>query len=210
MPQPGDQSCTPAVPLSTRFTDAFAFAFEVHRGQTKKSTTVPYISHLLEVAGLVLAYGGNEDEAIAALLHDTLEDHPEQATFAEISRRFGERVAAIVLGCSDTTVRPKPDWHKRKRDYIAHLRGADESEVMVAAADKLVNARSVIKDYREVGDEVWKRFNAGRSDQLWYYREVTRALKDAAGNGRARALVGELERAVHELEALCGASSSSD
>ncbi len=195
--------------LTTRFTDAFAFAFEVHRGQTKKGTTVPYISHLLEVVGLVLAYGGTEDEAIAALLHDTLEDHPDVASFEKIGERFGACVAVIVAGCSDTTVKPKPPWRPRKEKYIAHLGGADQSELMVAAADKLANARTVTKDYREVGDAVWERFNAGKSDQLWYYRAVTKALKDAAGNGRARALVDELERAVHELETLCGAASHS-
>jgi (p)ppGpp synthase/HD superfamily hydrolase len=195
--------------LTSRFTDAFAFAFEVHREQTKKSTTVPYITHLLEVAGLVLSYGGNEDEAIAALLHDTVEDHPDRASFDDIGKRFGERVAAIVESCSDATVIPKPPWRPRKEKYIAHLRGADESVLMVAAADKLANARSVMKDYRDVKDHVWERFNAGKSDQLWYYRTVTQTLEEAAGSGRARALVQELKRAVHELEELCGAASNS-
>jgi (p)ppGpp synthase/HD superfamily hydrolase len=195
--------------LTSRFTDAFAFAFEVHREQSKKGTPVPYISHLLEVAGLVLSYGGNEDEAIAALLHDAVEDHPDIASFETIGKRFGGRVAAIVESCSDATVIPKPPWRPRKEKYIAHLRDADESVLMVAAADKLANARAVMKDYREVGEQVWDRFNAGKPDQLWYYRAVTKALAEAAGNGRARALVEELKRAVAELENLCGGASNS-
>jgi (p)ppGpp synthase/HD superfamily hydrolase len=189
--------------LTSRFTDAFAFAFDVHREQTKKSTAVPYISHLLEVAGLVLAFGGNEDEAIAGLLHDSVEDHPDVASFEGIAKRFGGDVAEIVESCSDATVIPKPPWKGRKEKYIAHLRDADDSVLMVAAADKLVNARTVMKDYRQAGEEVWKRFNAGKPDQLWYYREVTSAILSAAGDGRARPLAEELKRAVDELEALC-------
>ena len=192
--------------LTSRFTDAFAFAFEVHREQTKKGGTVPYISHLLEVAALVLAYGGNEDEAIAALLHDAVEDHPDVASFETISKRFGGQVAAIVESCSDTTVIPKPPWKPRKEKYIAHLGSADESVLMVAAADKLANARAVMKDYQVVGDDVWNRFNAGKDDQFWYYRTVTNALAERARNGRARELVEELKRAVAQLETLCGAS----
>jgi (p)ppGpp synthase/HD superfamily hydrolase len=195
--------------LTSRFTDAFAFAFEVHREQTKKSTTVPYISHLLEVAGLVLSYGGNEDQTIAALLHDSVEDHPDAASFEDIAKRFGPAVADIVESCSDSNVMPKPPWRGRKEKYIAHLRHADESVLLVAAADKLVNARTVIKDYRQVGEEVWSRFNAGKPDQLWYYRAVTDAILAAAGDGRARPLADELKRAVDELEALCARGEAS-
>src|SRR5579875_1242356 len=140
--------------LTSRFTDAFAFAFDVHREQNKKSTTIPYMAHLLEVAAVVLSYGGNEDEAIAALLHDSVEDHPDVSSFEGIAKRFGGAVADIVESCSDSTVMPKPPWRPRKEKYIAHLRGADQSVLMVAAADKLVNARAVMKDYRWVGDEV--------------------------------------------------------
>src|SRR6516225_5258314 len=122
--------------LSSRFAEALAFAFEVHREQTKKSTPVPYIAHLLEVSGLVLTYGGNEDEAIAALLHDTVEDHPDLVSFQSIGKRFGSKVAQIVESCSDSTTIPKPPWKPRKERYIEHLRGANESVLMVAAADK--------------------------------------------------------------------------
>ncbi|HEY2105100.1 MAG TPA: HD domain-containing protein [Candidatus Binataceae bacterium] len=195
--------------LTSRFADAFAFAFEVHREQTKKGGSIPYISHLLEVAGVVLSYGGNEDEAIAALLHDAVEDHPDVASFETIGKRFGTAVAAIVESCSDATVIPKPPWRPRKEKYIAHLGEADESVLMVAAADKLANARAVMKDYRVVGEEVWKRFNAGKDDQFWYYRTVTQALEDRAGNGRARELIEELKRAVAQLETLCGGASNS-
>jgi len=195
--------------LTSRFADALAFAFEVHREQTKKGGPVPYIAHLLEVAGLVLSYGGDEDEAIAGLLHDTVEDHPDIVSFELIAKRFGAQVAAIVESCSDATVIPKPPWRPRKEKYIAHLRDAPGPVLMVSAADKLANARAVIRDYREVGEEVWKRFNAGKADQLWNYRAVTQALTDAAGNGRACALVAELRRTVDQLEKLCGAASSS-
>ncbi len=190
--------------LTSRFADALGFAFEVHREQTKKGGTVPYISHPLEVAGTVLSFGGNEDEAIAGLLHDSVEDHPDVVSFEKIARRFGAAVADIVRSCSDASVIPKPPWRPRKEKYIEHLRTANESVLMVSAADKLANARAVMKDYREVGDKLWERFNAGKADQLWYYRTVAQVLTQAAGAGRARALAAELRRAVQELEKLCG------
>lgn len=189
--------------LSSRFADAMAFAFEVHRGQTKKGTSVPYISHLLEVTATVLTYGGNEDEAIAALLHDSVEDHSDAVSFTTLAERFGNRVAAIVESCSDTSVSPKPPWKPRKERYIEHLRNAEESVLIVSAADKLSNARAVIKDFREHGDKVWERFNAGKQEQLWYYRAVTATLMGRVGATRIRPLIEELERAVRKLERLC-------
>jgi (p)ppGpp synthase/HD superfamily hydrolase len=192
--------------LSPRFADALAFAFEVHREQTKKSTAVPYISHLLEVAGTVLTYGGDEDEAIAALLHDAVEDHSDVVSFASLAERFGARVGAIVESCSDTSMSPKPPWKARKERYIDHLHNADESVVIVSAADKLSNARAVMKDFREHGDKVWERFNAGKPDQLWYYRAVTEALTQRAKGTRVQPLVEELNRAVSKLERLCGST----
>ncbi len=202
MAEQANQSVHAAM-LSARFADALQFALEVHREQTKKGSTIPYLSHLLEVAGSVLSYGGNEDEAIAALLHDSVEDHPDTVSFGKLRERFGPQVAAIVESCSDASVIPKPPWKPRKEKYIAHLHTVDESVVMVSAADKLSNARAVLKDYRAIGDQVWKRFNAGKSDQLWYYRSVTAALLLRAIGGRAQALVDELERAVQELVAIC-------
>lgn len=196
----------PSIGLSSRFANALAFAFEVHREQTKKGTPVPYISHLLEVAGTVLTYGGDEDEAIAALLHDAVEDHSDAVSFALLAERFGARVAAIVESCSDTSVSPKPPWKSRKERYIAHLQSADESVVIVSAADKLSNARAVIKDFRQHGDKVWARFNAGKPDQLWYYHTVTAALTRRARGTRVQPLVEELDRAVRKLERLCGST----
>jgi len=203
MAEQAQQSARAAM-LSARFADALKFAFEVHREDTRKESTVPYVAHLLEVTGVVLSYGGNEDEAIAALLHDSVEDHPDRVSFEELGERFGGEVAKIVKSCSDASVMPKPCWRERKEKYIEHLGAADESVVMVSAADKLSNARAVLKDYRDVGEQVWCRFNAGKSDQLWYYRSVTAALVLRAIGGRAQALVDELERAVHELVAMCG------
>jgi (p)ppGpp synthase/HD superfamily hydrolase len=194
------------VGLSSRFADALAFAFEVHREQTKKGSSVSYISHLLEVTGTVLTYGGNEDEAIAALLHDTVEDHPDIVSFASLSERFGARVATIVESCSDTSVSPKPPWKSRKQRYIEHLHSADESVMIVSAADKLSNARAVMKDFRELGDRVWTRFNAGKDDQLWYYRSVTVALTRRGQGTRVQPLIEELGRAVRKLESLCGSA----
>jgi len=192
--------------LSPRFANALAFAFEVHREQTKKSTRIPYISHLLEVAGTVLTYGGDEDEAIAALLHDAVEDHSDVVSFELLAERFGARVAAIVESCSDTSVSPKPPWKARKEHYIEHLRSADESVMIVSAADKLSNARAVLKDYRIAADGVWDRFNAGKREQLWYYRTVTETLKLRGGETRIQPLIEELDRAVSELERLCGST----
>jgi (p)ppGpp synthase/HD superfamily hydrolase len=194
--------------LTSRFVDALAYACEVHREQTKKGGPVPYVSHLLEVAALVLAYGGDEDEAIAALLHDSVEDHPDIVSFERLAERFGGHVAAIVETCSDATVIPKPPWRPRKEKYLAHLRTAEQSVLIVAAADKLANARAVLKDYREIGEKIWSRFNAGRHDQLWYYRAVTDTLSFATDSGPVRPLVEELERAVSELESLCAANTA--
>jgi (p)ppGpp synthase/HD superfamily hydrolase len=188
--------------VSSRFKDALTFAFDVHREQNKKGGSIPYISHLLEVAALVLSYGGSEDEAIGALLHDAVEDHPDVASFKLIGERYGERVGEIVQSCSDASSIPKPPWTERKEKYIAHIAHADESALMVAAADKLANARAVIKDHHLVGESVWKRFNAPKPEQLWYYRTVTEALGERAKEGRVRELVEELKRAVAVLETL--------
>ncbi len=127
-------------------------------------------------------------------------------SFELLAERFGARVAAIVESCSDTSVSPKPPWKARKEHYIEHLRSADESVVIVSAADKLSNARAVMKDFREHRDQVWTRFNAGKSDQLWCYRTVTEALTRRARGTRVQPLVEELDRAVRKLEGLCGST----
>jgi GTP pyrophosphokinase len=186
------------MPLSKRFDQALEFAAELHRDQCRKGTTIPYVAHLLAVTALVLEHGGDEDEAIAALLHDAIEDQGGDATRQEIRRRFGDRVVDIVEGCTDTDKVPKPPWRERKEKYLAHLLSASPSVRLVTAADKLHNARSLLEDYRELGESIWDRFNGGKEGTLWYLRSVVGEL-NAAG---PTPLVRELERVVTELERL--------
>ena len=154
--------------LTPRFVDALAFAMEAHGGQTRKGGDIPYVSHLLGVASLVLEAGGDEDMAIAGLLHDTIED--TKVTARDIEASFGPRVAAIVEGCTDTAENPKPPWRSRKERYLDHLRAPDTSVdvLTVSRADKLHNARSMLLDYRQLGAAFWSRFNADVEEQLWY------------------------------------------
>lgn len=189
---------TLAQPLGSRFSEALALACLLHRTQARKATQIPYVSHLLAVASIALEHGATEDEAIGAVLHDAVEDQGGAETAARIRDIFGAAVANIVLGCTDTDVTPKPPWRARKEAYIAHLHDASPSVRLVSASDKLHNARSILADYRAVGDDVWKRFTGGRDGSLWYYR----ALVDAfAAHGRSP-LVDELDRVVTELEKL--------
>jgi GTP pyrophosphokinase len=181
--------------LSPRFTAALAYAAELHREQERKVSGVPYIGHLLRVAGIVLEYGGSEDEAIAALLHDAVEDQGGTPVLEEIRRRFGEAVAETVLGCSDTQARPKPPWQQRKQAHVDHVRAASRSVRMVVAADKLDNARSLVSEYRIRGESIWRFFHGGRSGTLWYYDAMLAVLKDAG----VTTLVEELERTVAEM-----------
>ncbi|MBI2976897.1 MAG: bifunctional (p)ppGpp synthetase/guanosine-3',5'-bis(diphosphate) 3'-pyrophosphohydrolase [Chloroflexi bacterium] len=186
--------------LTRRFEDALSFATQLHSSQLRKETSVPYISHLLGVTSLVLEHAAEEDEAIAALLHDAVEDQGGPVVRDEIRRRFGDNVAAIVDGCTDTDATPKPPWRARKEAYIAHIRTASPSVQLVSAADKLHNARAILLDYRQMGDSLWERFHGGREGTLWYYRAIVTAFREA-GAGPAR-LVDELERVVAELERL--------
>jgi (p)ppGpp synthase/HD superfamily hydrolase len=188
--------------LSTRFEDAFQYAARAHAGQTKKGTRTPYIAHLMAVTALVIDDGGSEDEAIAALLHDVVEDHGGRPRLDDVRRRFGDRVAEIVEGCTDSFETPKPPWLERKRAYVEHTRRAGPSVVRVSAADKLVNVSTILRDLRRAGSDVWKRFAVGPTDVAWYYTEMTAALR-AAGGG---VLVDELAKATEELRALAGAS----
>ncbi len=190
--------------LSSRFQDALVYATQVHARQLRKGTNVPYVSHILIVAGIVLENGGDEDEAIAALLHDAVEDQGGEVRLADIRARFGDRVGNIVLGCSDTTIEPKPPWEGRKRRYLAHVPSASPSERLVSAADKLANARAILMDYRALGDDVWKRFNASPGQILWYYRELVRAFRQAGPTP----VVDELDRIVTEIERLAGSPES--
>lgn len=186
-------------PLVTdRFRQALDYASELHAWQSRKGTEIPYVSHLLAVCALVLEDGGDEDEAIAALLHDAVEDQGGKPVLEEIRRRFGGRVAGIVAECTDTDEVPKPPWRKRKEDYLARLPEASPEALRVSCADKLHNARSLAADYRRVGERLWERFTASRDETLWYYRSLLRVY-EARGAG---ILAEELKRAVAELEGL--------
>lgn len=184
--------------LGPRFDDAFLFAAEKHAAQTRKRTDVPYISHLMSVAALVLEAGGDEDQAIAALLHDVVEDCGGEPMLEEVRGRFGDRVAKIVQGCTDAYAVPKPPWKQRKLDYLELLRSADDDVRLVSAADKLHNVRTILTDYRREGDSVWDRFSGRRDGTLWYYRAVLEVLRAGSPNR----LVDELQRVVTELESL--------
>ncbi len=187
-----------SINLTRRFEQALLFATQKHAGQIRKGTGTPYVSHLLSVAALVLESGGDEDLAIAALLHDVVEDCGGAPMLKEVRRRFGKRVADVVEACSDTDVIPKPPWRERKEQYIQRLRTADADTRLVSSADKLHNARSILADYREIGEPIWQRFQGKREGTLWYYRAL---LKEFRGKHRNR-LIDELGRVVSELEAL--------
>ena len=185
--------------LGDRFDEALVYAAQLHRGQVRKGqTAVPYVSHLLGVASLALEHGADEDEAIAALLHDAVEDQGGARTLAAIKEKFGGKVADIVEACSDSLGEPKPPWRDRKEAYVARLKTASRSARLVSASDKLHNARSILTDYRREGGRVWSRFSAGRDGVLWYYRALVDALRPAGPS----ALVEDLDRVVCELERL--------
>lgn len=181
--------------LSERFCDALVLAARLHANQRRKLSGEPYVAHLLRVAGIVLEHVADEDEAVAALLHDAVEDQGGAATGRLIGERFGPRVAEIVHGCSDTDQTPKPPWRERKEAHLAHLREASASVRLISAADKLDNVRSILAAYRVMGEGIWERFRGGRDGTLWYFRSVAETLKQAGANP----LVDELARAVREL-----------
>lgn len=189
--------------LSVRFTEAFTFATQLHIRQTRKGSEVPYIAHLLGVASIALEYGASEDEAIAALLHDAIEDQGGATIREEIHRRFGETVTAIVDGCTDSDTTPKPPWRQRKEAFLARIPAASASVRLVSASDKLYNAWSILKDYRFLGEAVWERFKGGKDGTLWYYRSLVEAFRSV----EVTPLIEELERLVDELERLADISA---
>jgi (p)ppGpp synthase/HD superfamily hydrolase len=182
--------------LTERFKDALCWATELHSNQRRKGSGIPYVAHLLGVASLVLEYGGDEDEAIAALLHDAVEDQGGQEIRQKIAAKFGETVAQIVDGCTDADTIPKPPWRERKEAYIAHLKSASPSILLVSSCDKLYNVRTILADYRRIGDEIWERFKGGKKDgSLWYYQALVKEYKKTGSHP----VYDELERAVNEL-----------
>ena len=181
--------------LTDRFEEALAFAAQIHQGHSRKRSQVPYLSHLLSVAALVLEDGGSEDEAIAALLHDAIEDQGDRTDLAELRRRFGGRVAEIVDACSDTDLHPKPPWRGRKEAFIDRMRTAPVDVLRVACADKLHNARSTLADLRLEGSLAWDKFGAGRDEQLWYYGSLSELFEQRMPGP----LSAELARTVAEI-----------
>lgn len=149
---------------SVRFDNALAFASGLHRTQARKGSDTPYIAHLLSVCALVIEHGGTEDQAIAALLHDAVEDQGGQPTLNEIRIRYGDAVAQIVADCTDAWTVPKPIWRERKEAYLRGLPAKAPSSLLVSLADKVHNADSILRDYRAVGDAVWARFPGGGRD----------------------------------------------
>jgi (p)ppGpp synthase/HD superfamily hydrolase len=188
--------------LSKKFDEAFLYAHELHGDQGRKGTTRPYIAHLMGVCAIVLTHGGDEDQAIAALLHDAVEDCGGAPRLAEIREKFGERVARIVAGCTDTDQVPKPPWRERKEAYVAHLRSAPDDVRLVSAADKLYNVSEILADYRTLGEHLWQRFSGGRGGTLWYYRALVDAFRAGGTSLEVEALVDELDREISELERL--------
>jgi GTP pyrophosphokinase len=187
--------------LTNRFDHALQYAVVVHAGQLRKGSDVPYISHLLVVAGLALDYGADEDEAIAALLHDAVEDGGGVGRADDIRHRFGARVADIVMGCTDTVVTPKPPTAERRRAHLLYLSGeTNPSVLLVSACDKLANVRSILKDHRVMGDKVFGRFNVGKADTLNYYHELAEIFASQLQRGPAV----DLKHAVAELTQMVG------
>jgi len=209
-----DAKREPSALLSDRFTRAVDYARVVHAGDVRKGTGVPYLAHLLSVSALVLEGGGDEDQAIAALLHDAAEDHGGWPRLDALSAEFGPSVAAIVEACSDSLAEDpskKRPWWERKVCYLRQLESEHARAALISCADKLHNARAVLADYRVEREELWKKFNAdaGRRGQLWYYRRVAEILPVRLGPvGRNRHPLGaELIRTVDELWDVVAASS---
>src|SRR5207253_1873008 len=185
--------------LSPQFEKALIYATRIHGGQLRKKTRIPYIAHILGVCAIAMEYGANETEAIAALLHDAVEDCGGAKRLRDIEHKFGKAVAKIVDGCTDTDQVPKPPWLERKKAYVAHVRHAPISTKLVSASDKLHNVRAILMNYREEGEKLWSRFNGGKPGALWYYR----ALVNAFGRPRRiKPLILEIDRVLTKLEFL--------
>ena len=188
---------------SPRIVDAFACTYELHRTQVRKGSHVPYITHLMGVAAIVGRYGGDEDQFIAALLHDAVEDQGGKDTLDLIRERFGGTVATYVDGCTDSDQTPKPPWQERKEQFIEASTQASPKQKLIIAADKLHNVRSIVSDLHERGNAVWKMFKGGRENTLWYYGEMVRALSTGWSHALLRELAAEhdiMHRLAIQLE----------
>lgn len=185
---------------ASRLGAAFALTISVHGDQRRKGDGVPYLTHLMAVSALVGEFGGDEDLMIAGLLHDALEDQPHRITLAEITERFGWRVARVVEGCSDCRAKPKPPWEDRKHAFLERLPLQGPDVRLVTAADKLHNATSLVRAVRDQGDAAWAVYNAPKQRQCWYLRSCVTALR----SGWSHPIVDALDATVSELERLCG------
>ena len=190
--------------MSSQFEQALMYAANVHATQVRKGTSTPYMAHLLGVCSIALEYGANETEAIAALLHDAVEDQGGFGRLDDIRARFGGDVAEIVMGCTDSFQTPKLPWEERKRAYLAHLPNASKPILLVSASDKLYNAQATLRDLYRVGNEIWKRFNVPREKTLWYYHALVNIYLQV---GPAR-LNDELGRVVAEMERVAASPSA--
>ena len=188
--------------LSPNFEDALIYATQAHCDQTRKKTGIPYIAHVFGVTAIALEYGANETEAIGALLHDTVEDCGGAERLRDIQKRYGDDVAKIVDGCTDTDEVPKPPWRARKEAYVAHLKDSDTSTRLVSAADKLHNTRAILADLRRHGPKVFERFSGKKEGTLWYYRALVAAFRRHRDHAD---LIDELDRVVTQVEKLSAA-----
>src|SRR5438067_10632990 len=162
---------------SPKFEEALIYATQAHCDQTRKQTEVPYIAHVLGVTAIALEYGANETAAIGALLHDTVEDCGGAERLRDIREKFGDEVAGIVDGCTDTYQTPKPPWLERKRGYIEHLEDSDSPTRLVSASDKLHNTRAILAEFRRTCADVFERFSGKKEGTLWYYRALVIAFR---------------------------------
>lgn len=181
-----------------KFYEAVQYAGDLHKDQKRKGSEIPYLSHLMGVASIAMDHGADEDIAIAALLHDSVEDAGGDATGNEVRRRFGERVARIVYACTDTSESPKPPWLERKKAYLSHLEQLQTDELLVSMADKLHNLSAIFYDYLELGDQVWDRFSAERGGVIWYYQSLVECYRKHPGANPS--LLGKLQRVLNSLQ----------
>lgn len=200
------EKTTAPVVLTERFAEAVEYAGQIHRDQTRKGSGMPYVAHLLGAASLVLEQPGvTEDQAIAAMLHDAIEDHPDRTSLADISQRFGPAVAQIVSDCTDAASHPKPPWRHRKQAYLRHLEDVELASLQFSLADKVHNARAILEDLRSVGDALWIRFNAPPAAQRWYYHSLAEVFSRRVGNQLSETLsrtVGEMTTGLPDEVAL--------